>query len=93
VLSRRNSACRRDHRYWLTLVETGFFHAAHQLGGIHSVCLRKPNDRSEGRTLYTAFNGAQLSSVYAELDIDIELGKSCLLSNLSQHISEGLFRT
>jgi hypothetical protein len=49
--------------------------------------------RPERWALYTAFNGAQLRSIYAEFDIDVELGKPGRISYLTQHTPESLFRT
>ena len=73
------------------MIEAGLLCASHQLGEAHAVRSCKANNRPEGRALYTTFDRAQLCSIYAELDVDIELGKPRLVSNLTQHTSEGLF--
>ena len=75
------------------MIEAGFLGTPHHLGEIHAVRFRKPNNRPEGRALYTTFDRAQLCSVYAELDVNVELGKSRLLSNLTQNASQSLFST
>jgi len=74
------------------MIETGFLHAPHQFGGTHAVRPRESMDRSERRTLYTAFDSTQLCSVDSKFLVYIKLRKTCLVSNLTQHASKCLFR-
>jgi len=74
-------------------IEARFLHTVHQFRGSYTVRPCEPMYRPERWALYTAFNGAQLGSIYAEFDIDVELGKPGRISYLTQHTSESLFRT
>jgi hypothetical protein len=74
-------------------IEARFLHTAHQFRGTHTVRRCEPIYRPECWALYTALDGAQLRSIYAKLDVDVELGKPGRISYLTQHTSESLFRT
>lgn len=79
----------REQHVCLSAIERRLFHAPHQLRRAYAECLRQSNDRSQSWTLHAAFDSAQLSSVNAELNVDIELGKARPLSNFTQHDSKG----
>ena len=85
--------CTRALSNALARIETGTFHSAHNFGRTDAERSRKPNDCSESWTLHTAFNSAQLRPIDAELDVNLQLGESCLFSDLAEHNPEGLFRT
>jgi len=79
----------REGHVGLNAIERRLFHASHQFRRAYAECLRQSNDRSQSWTLHTAFDSAQLGSVNAELNVDIELGKARPLSNFTQHDSKG----
>ena len=77
----------------LVVIEPRFLHAPHQFRRIHAVRLSESMNCSKRGTLYAAFDGAQLCSIDPEFLVDVELRKTCLVSNLTQHVAEGLLRS
>jgi hypothetical protein len=75
------------------MIEARPLHPSHQFRGPQLVRPGKSIDCAQCRTLYAAFNGTQLCSIYSELDVYVELRKPRFISYLAQHTSEGLFGT
>ena len=74
-------------------IEARVLHSAHHFAWRDTECSRQANNGPKRRALHTTFNCAQLGPIDAEFDVSIQLRKSRLLANLSQHNSKGLFRT